>query len=196
MSHLDPSYNLVLEQWQRLDQAEREVFVVEQLGRSQTPRLLHLAAETFYGDPDTALGYARQAVELSDDPDLLTHCGHLLLDLGDVDGAKRAVKAVQPLIGAGFALLNSFGHLVALMAADQGDLDRAERAMEHLFAEEPGLPGLGHDLAEVHISQGNADRAQEVVAEALHHPSDYARLEVLRAALEDLEEPGRGTTAS
>jgi len=177
------------------DEENREFLRAEMARRPDEPQLLFQAALSAESD-DEELELARQSAALARDPDLLTRVGHLLLRLGDVDAARSAAKAAQPFFREGFTLEGEWAHLAATLLAERGEVDQAIKLMERIFAEDPEVIDLGHDLAELHLRQSNADRAREVVAEALTHSADHARLEVLRAALEDLQEPGEGTTAS
>jgi len=177
----------IREKWRRADrQEDREALVREELHRSpDDPALLHLAAVTYWGDAEgRPHEYLRQALARTDDPNLLTQCGHLLLDLGDLTAAIEAAKRARPALEEGFPLEAELLHLTGRLAAQRGDVESAKTLLEGLFAEEPQMSGLGYHLAHVHIQLQDAQRAREVVTEALKH-SQVRRLEDLRAALED-----------
>lgn len=134
--------------------------------------------------PGEVAAEAAKAVELGpDDPVILVRAGHLMLDRGDVEGARSCAARANELAPPDFVLISGLMSLNGLLAAHDGEDNLAEEKLRTALESDPAFSSFAVDLAKFLANRGRQAEALEVIDEALDHTNEKADLKRLRAEI-------------
>jgi Tfp pilus assembly protein PilF len=134
--------------------------------------------------PDLVAVEAAKAAELGpDDPAVLVHAGHLLLNRGDEEAARSCASRANELVKADFVLMGSLDNLTGVLAAFAGEHELAEEKLRSAVAREPDTESFARDLAFFLEGLGRQREGVEVLDEALKHVEHEGDLEQMRNRL-------------
>ena len=145
---------------------------------------LHWAVE-LADSPHLARYHLRRAAQLGEgDPAIEYQVACVLLELGDVDGARHLARRAHRHIEGEFRHLPGLVNLAGRLAHADGQDAVAEQALGIAFSMEPDMAWHGRTLAQFLISQERPAEALRVVRAALRHtPEDPGLLQIARVAL-------------
>lgn len=134
--------------------------------------------------PPQARYHLRRAAELGHgDPAIEYQVACVLLELGDVDGARHLARRAHRHIEGEFRLLPGLVNLAGRLAYAEGQDEAAEQALGIAFAMEPEMAWHGRTLAQFLIAQERPAEALRVVRAALRHTPDDPALRHWEARL-------------
>ena len=134
------------------------------------------------GDPETALKYAKEAIEINpESPHAWFHKGTALRDLGQVSEEQAAYRnAVKYTFGIPDAHINLTNSLT-----DEGKFEEAERVLRQATAVFPSNDGVEHAYAYTSYMQGRLDEALSHLDAAIEFGGTNPNREAFRAHLLD-----------
>ncbi len=134
--------------------------------------------------PQQARYHLRRAAELGHgDPAIEYQVACVLLELGDVDGARHLARRAHRHIEGEFRHLPGLVSLAGRLAYADGQDGVAERALGIAFEMAPEMAWHGRTLAQFLIAEERPAEALRVVRAALRHTPDDAGLRQIEARL-------------
>ena len=152
--------------------AESANKMIEQIGEAvaETPagRRAALAAALAEGNTDAAEKLVELAAAHPDDARARYLAGHAHLVRGELADSLAAFRATVQADDTLIAARRMAGEL----ALKAGELDAGRKSLTDLYALAPGAPSVINALAALELRQGNPERAQKLIEQALSLPPD------------------------